>query len=506
MIRKIALLSLSFGMCFSLPVFAQIRLAGNTDYTLTMSPSVRTEIISLNNSTDLDSSNSDDRTTYFGLEYSLAFDLKSKDLGPQLYVRFNRSGPYGYGAPVFVHNTLQTSSGPVEKYQNADLLPELKEFWLDSRVWALPVRWKTGAFAFDIGHGLISSYENYGIEFYNDQEDSLAWHLRYFYPDLTRKQSLGPIIGQEKDQLIDYEHSKAHLMVADVVWPVHEQAALQPYVSILYDTTDGKRSSYFTTPTHKDTLGVAGISYDAVFGKLTIELDAAKNFGKAKSSDDGYEDVTHQGYALYEGMAYEIGRFKPRSRMIYASGNKVSTEMVDNGDTTLGGGKNRAFSSYSPFNTNLADSLTQSVVAVPLVAMGEGWGLNYGISRPTTFADGTLLDNIFLWSVGFEYRLTDKLTSSVDGWFLRSAQKGIGTLNGSAVELSQNLGKEIDLTLAYALNENVTLNWAGGCFWPGRYYKEERDDSDGSLLTPFLRGDGEADKAYQVEIYMTAAF
>ncbi len=506
MIGKIAIFSFVFGVCFSFPASAQIRLAGNDDYILTLSPSVRTDVISMNNTIDLDSSNDDDQTTYFGLDYSLAFDLKFKEQGPQLYARFNRSGPYGYDAPIFVHNTLRTSVAPVEKYQEADLLPGMKEFWWDSRPLALPVRLKTGSFALNVGHGFIGSYENYGVEFYNVQEDSLAWHLHYFLPDLIHNQRLGPVISQEKDQLIDYEHSKSHLMAADVIWPVHEHATLQPYASVLYDSTDGKRSSYFTTPTHKDILGVAGISYDAVFGKWTLGLEAARNFGKAKSSDDAYEDVTHQGYLLYEGVTYELGRFKPRSKVIYASGNQVTTEMVDAGDTTLGGGKNRAFSVYSPLNTNLADSLTQPTSVGPLVAMGTGWGLNYGVGHPTTFADATLHDNIFVWSIGFEYQLTDKLTASMDGWFLRSAQKGIGTLNGSAVELSQDLGKEMDLTLAYTLNKNVTLNWAGGYFWPGRYYKEERDDTGGSLFTPFVRGDGEADKAYQVEMYITVSF
>ena len=39
-----------------------------------------------------------------------------------------------------------------------------------------------------------------------------------------------------------------------------------------------------------------------------------------------------------------------------------------------------------------------------------------------------------------------------------------------------------------------------------RLYKEIRDDVDGSLFTPFIRGDGQADPAYQIEFSCEVAF
>jgi len=46
----------------------------------------------------------------------------------------------------------------------------------------------------------------------------------------------------------------------------------------------------------------------------------------------------------------------------------------------------------------------------------------------------------------------------------------------------------------------------GGYFFPGRYYKELRDDTTGSLFSPFVRGDGSPDCAYQLELSMELKF
>jgi len=179
---------------------------------------------------------------------------------------------------------------------------------------------------------------------------------------------------------------------------------------------------------------------------------------------------------------------------------------VDNGDTELTSGKNRAFSAYSPFNTNLADSLYPDPENLPLVAMGSGYGLNYGIGRPTTFEDPYLLDNIILFDLGMDYQLTDRLSLSLDWWHLRAVERGVGTLGGVSRELSPDLGDEIDLFFNYEMNENITLSLFGGYFFPGRFYKEERDDTEGSLFTPFVRGDGEIDGAYQAELSLILEF
>ena len=52
----------------------------------------------------------------------------------------------------------------------------------------------------------------------------------------------------------------------------------------------------------------------------------------------------------------------------------------------------------------------------------------------------------------------------------------------------------------------MTVGFLGGYFIPGKYYKEKRDDEDGSTFSPFVRGDGHANNAYQLEFYVELTF
>lgn len=489
---------------FSAPGLAEIKILENKNYIFSLCPYFRTDVVTLKNNIDLDSKNSDDTTTYLGLDYSLGFDFKFKDNGPEAFLKLERNGPYDYDAPVFVHNTLRTSLARLEKYEDSDLLPQVEEFWLDTPLFSLPLRLKGGLFTYCVGHGLsIGTYfENYAVSLFGKGKN-LKWNFYYCLPDLNNKSYLGPRIEQEKEQLIDYEHSNAHLFATDVSFAFGENT-VQPYIGILYDRTDGKRYNYFSTPTHKDILGTFGLSTDLVLKELSLGLEGAHNFGKAKSSDSAYKDVEHCGYLIYTGVTYDLERFKPRSRFILASGNKVALEDV--GNTSLTSGKNRAFSVYSPLNANLFDAVAPPAILGPLVAMGRGWGHNYGVNRPTTFADPALFENVILWNFGLDYQLTDKICFTLDWWFLKTKEKGVGTFNTVSKKLSSDLGNEVDFSCYYTLNDNITLSVLTGYFFPGKYYKEERDDTTGSLFTPFIRGDGETNGAYQIELSMECKF
>lgn len=179
--------------------------------------------------------------------------------------------------------------------------------------------------------------------------------------------------------------------------------------------------------------------------------------------------------------------------------------MVDNGDSALTSAKNRAFSVYSPLNVNLADSLSSNLETVPLVAMGGGLSLNYGVSRPTTFLDPRLLDNLALFKLGFDLQLTKELSLTFDYWYLKAMEKGVGKFQGVAKELSGDLGNETDLSLNYTLNDNIALSLLSGCFFPGSYHKEKRD-AESNLFTPFVRGDGSMDSPWQLELILTITF
>jgi hypothetical protein len=484
---------------------AEIKLIDDQSHVFSISPYFRADMVSMNNNIDLDSKNSDDSSTYMGIDYSLGLDFKFKDEGPQFYLKLERNGPYDYDAPLFIYNTLRTSTDQVERYRNEELLPAVEEIWADFSLRGLPLRIKSGLYAYEVGHGLAlcGSYEEYGVSIYGGEEN-LKWRFYYSRPDLEHKSYWGERPPQEKEQGIDYEHAKANFFAADTIFSFGKQA-IQPYVGVLADDTNFKRASLFLEPTHKDILGTFGASWTANWDKFSLGLEAARNFGKAKSSDDNFKDVEHTGYAVFMDASYAFTKFTPHSRFLYASGNKVTTEMVDNGDEFFTSGKNRAFSNYSPFNTTLADSHYPNLANVPLIAMGNGWGLNYGIPRPGTFGDPIVPDNLILSGLGFDYAFSDKLSLTFDWWYLRTAEKGVGMLDASAIELPADLGNEVDVSCNYSINDHLSVSLAAGYFFPGRYYKAERDATS-DLFTPFLRGDGEANGAYQIELSTTITF
>ena len=81
---------------------------------------------------------------------------------------------------------------------------------------------------------------------------------------------------------------------------------------------------------------------------------------------------------------------------------------------------------------------------LPIVAMGGGYGLNYGVPRPKTFSSGDF-ENLIMPSVGFDYNFTDKLCVSLYGYYLSAFNRPVGTLGGKGKFLSRDLGYETDL-------------------------------------------------------------
>ena len=142
---------------------------------------------------------------------------------------------------------------------------------------------------------------------------------------------------------------------------------------------------------------------------------------------------------------------------------------------------------------------------LPIVAMGGGYGLNYGVPRPGTFFSADF-ENLIMPSIGFDYNFTDKLCVSLYGYYLRAFNRPVGTLYGESKYLSQDLGMEADLFVDYKATEHIKVGFLAGYFIPGRYYKEKRDDENGSPFSPFVRGDGSANNAYQLEFYVELTF
>lgn len=492
-----------FGLVFS--ASAEIEAINNERFLFSVTPYFRTDAVVLKNTVDLDNKNKDDSSAYLGIDYSLGLDLSFKDDGPQAHLKLERNGPYEYDAPVFIHHTLTTSTAKVEKYRDAELLPHVEEFWYDFGLHSLPSRLKSGLFVYEAGNNLAvpSDYENYSLSLYGEKEN-LKWTFYYCRPDLANKSYRGPRIDQEREQGIHYTPNKANFFAADALF-TFTNYSFQPYVEVLSDRSGEKRTNLFSAPTREDILGTCGLSWNATLDKFSMGIEAARNFGEAKSTDPAHKDVEHCGYLVYADAAYRFKRIVPHSRFAYASGNKVPLDQAGAG--TFTSGKNRAFSVYSPLNTNLADSIYPvGPESMPLVAMGGGNGLNYGVRRPTTFADPYLFENLVLVSLGLDFQLTQKLSMTCDWWYLRSAERGVGTLGGETKGLSCDLGNELDMYFNYDLSKHVALSLFCGYFFPGQYYKEERDDAAGSLFSPFVRGDGEADGAYQIEASVTFSY
>jgi len=481
------------GACFGAPLFE------TENFTVDLGVYSRTDVISFKNTVDLDSANSDDTTTYLGIDYSLSALVEPKTAGPTYFFKLERNGPGDYNAPLFAHNTLMTSGGVVEEYRNDELLPNIEEFWVDA-----PLRnnlgIKLGLYAYEVGEGLSLSgaYENYGATLYKKFQNSML-RLYYARPDSFYKVRLGPRIRQDEEQDYRYEHNAANFFAADIKYE-WEDNYLNPYIGALTDyTSSGKRDSVFSAPIKRDILGTLGLAFSLKGDKLSFTAETARNFGKGKSESGDFKDIYHAGYMLYTDTSYAFGKLEPFFKFLLASGNKVSLDAAQNGDTLSASGKNRAFSYYSPLNFNLDDSIGSWHCEIrPLVFMGSCYSLVYGIPRPETFAASDF-DNLIILAPGFDLEVTPKLDLSFDYFYLQSLEKGVGTLDGQARYLSRELGHEMDITAVYKLNKNTLLEISGGYFIPGKYYKEFREDAAGSLFSPFVRGDGKADPAYMIE-------
>ncbi len=504
MLKKFFFL-LVFVLCF-IPHLYGYELLNTEQFALTLDTYFRADLVSFKNVVGLDSHNKDDRTAYLGIDYSFALSADFKESQNKFYFKLERNGPYDYSAPVFIHNTLINSGGRVERYRDSELLPQVEEFWLDSKLFD-NLRFKTGLYVYEVGNGfaLNGNYENYGFTLYKETPDIL-WRLYYCKLDLVYKNHLGPHIKQIEEQGQKYEPNAANFFSTDVKITLGDQS-FWPYVGMLADyTSNGKRDNLFSTPIKRDFLGTFGTAWEYKKNDFTLKLEAAHNFGYAQSQDSEYKDITHAGYMFYSGFDYVLGKLVPELQFLFCSGNKATPEMAQAGETTYSGSRNRAFSYSSPTNMNLSDSISSSNAdMLPIVAMGGGYGLNYGVPRPDTFASGDF-ENLIMPSVGFDYNFTDKLCVSLYGYYLRAFNKPVGTLDGEGKYLSRDLGIEADVFVDYKVNPQITVGFLGGLFVPGKFYKEQRDDTEGSLFTPYLRGDGQANNAYQIEMYAEMKF
>jgi hypothetical protein len=464
----------------------------------------RTDLVTYKNIDTLDSRDKDDRTTYIGIDYSLAWDLKPKESGPEFYLKLQRHGPGDYDAPVFIHHTLINSGGQIERYRGQELLPDLEEFWLDTPI-TKGFGFKAGLYTYEIANGfsLNGAYKNYGATLYQDL-GGIRWRLYYCRPEIYYKHKPGPKVPQDAAQGYEYSTNASNFFSLDARFGKGDNY-IQPYAGMLADyTSSGKRNNIFSAPIRRDLCGTVGLGgklkSDILFGKFEL----AHNFGEGTSSDPSYKNIVHTGYFAYAEAGAYIKKFAPSIQFMLASGNKVTPDEAQ--DSTIAGGKNRAFSSYSPLNKNLGDTISaSSPEAVPLIIMGGGFGQHDGLPRPKSLANSDF-ENLIMPSIGFDLEVTEKLSFGMRNYYAMSFARPVGMIDDTGVYLSRELGDEIDFWADYKLNKHVTLGFLGGYFFPGAYYKANRSDTGGSLLSPYITGSGDPDPAFQLEFSVELSF
>ena len=491
-----------FVILFLVPsfVFAETSYDLSPDLKFSIENHLRLSGNTLGNNLDLNSDKSDG-VTYMGYTYDTKFNITYKEFLTS-FIKLESNGPFDFDAPIVSDRKINTLFGEVDNYSMPEIIPRVEECWIDLVVINLPLKFKIGLYPNQVGNGyaLGGYYENYGASIYSANEN-FQWRVYYVKPDLENKIILGPQVPQERALDVEYD-SNAHFMSFDTMikWGDH---SFQPYVGLLHDTTPStSRVNTYPFPVNEDNLGTIGVDTDINFDKLNIGFEAAKNFGNANVIGNG-SDIIHKGYMVYAAVSYSFEKITPRSKFLISSGNKMD------GNDVLSGGftshSNNSFSVYSPTNANLSDTIYPAAYG-PYLATGGGYAMNYGIARPSAFGDSYQLNDLVMPNIGIDVQITEKWSVSFDYWYLRSFEHAIGIRNDRAITLSSDLGHELDFYSSYDLTKHISFNLLTGVFFPGKYYREKRDDGDILGLAPAPRYDGDADLAYQIELATEITF
>lgn len=497
-----------FLMGLNFPIFAESTADNSSPSNWTFSREVhlRTSYNFVGNTVDLDSKKNDDKTSYLGYAYDFTLDLRHIQ-GAEFYAFIERRGRADYDAPLTGDRSIHSLFGRYHWYNQGDMTPRLREYWLEVPLTTTQdLNFKTGLYPYgrEIGNriALGGKYENYGITASGIAE-SFDWNIHWEKEDLNNRIHLGKVI--DFDKVNRFNDTSAYFYAGDVNFKLGKQN-LQFYCGWLQDwTPEGSRTSQFSTSVKKEDLITPGGYLNFNLGDFTLNFEGARNLGKALAVNDAQQDIEHKGYLMVADAKYNVGNFKPKAKFIVASGNKFDEKNFN--EVTLSSNENNAFSVFSPLNSNLTDSHYQKQFG-PYVAMAGGYAVNFGVSRPGTFGDPFVFENLLATTFGFDYTPVEKVYIGIDFWLLRAKESAYGLdVNGRVKEFSKDLGQEVDLFVSYQLTKNVKLSILGGYFMPGDYYTEVRTDTAATnIFAPTPRRDGKADEAYQLELGMDITF
>ncbi len=470
----------------------------NKNWSFDSGVHLRTSYNFLNNTVDLNRRNRDDKVNYFGLAYDFTFSLHHFS-GVQYYMFVERRGRADYDAPISGNRQINSLFGIYRWYRHEDLLPRVRELFAKIPLNpAQDAQVKLGLFPYarEVGHGVAlgGKYENYGVTT-SAQSELFDWNLHWEKADLNNRIRLAKVV--DFDKVNRFNDTSANFYAGDTTLKLGPHA-WQFYLGWLNDRTPhGARASQFNTQIKHENLITPGTYLKLNSGRWNFGFEGARNFGKAEGVN-GNRDVKHMGYLLISDAAYDLGSFKPKAKIIVASGNKFNEKNYN--ELTLNSDKNKAFSIFSPLNTNLTDTHYQKQFG-PYVAMAGGYSVNFGVARPGTFGDPFLFENLVASTLGFDYTPFDKVYVGMDYWYLRAKEAGYGlNRTGQVVRFPKELGHEIDLFISYNITKNIKISLLSGYFLPGDYYKQSRSDTAANnIFAPTPRRDGKADPAYQAE-------
>ncbi len=469
---------------------------------------LRTSYNFVGNTVDLNSKNNNDKTSYLGYAYDFTLDLRHLD-GAEFYAFIERRGRADYDAPLSGNRSINSLFGKYGWYRQGDMTPRLREYWAQLPLSAAnDLNFKVGLYPYgrDVGNRIVlgGKYENYGLTLsgINQWGD---WNLHWEKEDLNNRIHLGKVVDLDKGN--KFNDTSAYFYAADTTLNLADHK-LQLYMGWLHDKTPegaGARASKYSTAVKNEDLITPGAYLNLNFGKLSVGVEGARNFGEAKAVTSNKPDIEHKGYLWVGDANYNLGSFKPKMKVIAASGNEFDESNFN--ETKLSSNENNAFSVFSPLNTNLTDTHYQKQFG-PYVAMAGGYAVNFGVSRPGTYGDPFIFENLVAWTFGFDFTPVDKVYWGMDWWFLKTMESAYGLdQNGRVKEFSKDLGQELDLFASYQLTENIKLSVLGGYFFPGNYYSEKRTDTAANnVFAPTPRRDGKADDAYQLELGVDITF